>query len=163
WFTDPGPMSAVVDQVTRYGLLDWFIYEGKVFQLRRPGSYGRVWRAPATITTIEGDAGPDAQRLWESIVVTWPDVDGTTPTAGPAGHGAQFIADGLRVTDPDHPAVKYAGNRNDLLVLQDVIDPAGAIAAAERWLSDANELPRAGRASYSGFLMDDKSVMRPVS
>lgn len=163
WFSDPGTVAVIVDALTKYGLLDWFVYEDKLFQLRRPGSYGRVWKAYASRVDREGDAGQDGQRLWEELKVSWQDVSGRTLYAGPPGSGADFVADGLRVTDPDHPAVKAEVTRRECLNLQEICSPEAAIRAGERWLVEANELSQAGKASFTGYLLDNKGIMRPVS
>lgn len=157
-----GGLPSFIEEITRYGLLNWFVYFDQLFQLRRPGTFGKTWKA-YTATGFEGDAGPDAQRLWESMCVAWPDVDGTMKTAGPPGSGAMFEAEGLRITDPEHPAVAYEGTRQDMLVLQDVCTPGPAIAAAERFLTEANELPSADKVTFTGHVLDDKGVPWPVS
>ncbi|MDP3939314.1 MAG: hypothetical protein Q8R92_14415 [Deltaproteobacteria bacterium] len=162
WFAEPGPMSAVVDELTRYGLFDWFVYGGKLFQLRAPGVYGRTWKAYTGPSGLE-EVGVDAQRLWRSIVVRWADVDGRTLTAGPPGSGADVETEALEVTDPDHPAVKAGLTRTDVLDIGGICTEEPAIAAGERWLEEANALSRAGQASLSGYALDDKSVYRPVA
>lgn len=162
WFAGPGSMAQVVVEVTKYGLLDWFVFEGKLFQLREPGSYGRKWQAYAGPSQLQ-EVGEDAARSWRTIVVRYQDVDGSTRTVGPPGSGATVEDEGLEITDPEHPAVKAGITRQDVLDLKGVGVAATAIAVGERWLEEANALSRSGSCSLSGYAMDDCGVMRPVS
>jgi len=162
WFSDPGSMAAVVKELTKYGLLDWFVKHDKLFEIRFPGTYGRNWQAYAGPSELKG-TGEDGQRLWDRIVVRYQDVDGSTRTVGWPGSGANSESEALQITDPDHPAVKAGYPREDLLDLRGISTPERALEAGERWLAEANELPNAGTASLRGYISDDKSVMRPVS
>lgn len=167
WFSDPGPLSQVVQELTKYELLDWFVY-GKRFQLRRPGTYGRKWQAYAGPSGLQ-EQGEDAARSWKEIVVRWQDVDGKSYTVGPPGSGAHVETAALEVTDPDHPAVKAEEaygpnfNRKDLLDLGGISTAARAIEVGERWLKEANLLSRSGSCTLSGYVLDDRGIMRPVS
>lgn len=158
WFADPTTMATIVNEATKYGLLDWYV-KGKKFNLRHPGEGGRRWQA------YEGlrENGKDGQRLWESIVVQWQDVDGSTKTAGPPQSGANYEAEGLQITDPEHPAVKSPRVRRDLLVLKGVGVAAEAIRTGERWLEDANALDRSGDCTLHNYVMDDAGNLYPVS
>ena len=162
WFGDPGPMSQVVQELTKYELLDWFVFGEKRFKLKRPGTYGRKWQAYAGPSSLQ-EQGLDGSRLWREIVVSYQDVDGSTRTVGPPGSGASAESPALEITDPDHPAVRAGLVRRDRLDLRGISTPARAIEVGEIWLREANQLNRSGSASFSGYLMDDRGVMRPVS
>jgi hypothetical protein len=168
WFSDPGPISQVVQELTKYELLDWFVFGGKRFQMRFPGTYGRRWQAYAGPSGLQ-EQGLDASRLWQRIVVSYQDVDGSTRTVGPPGSGAMVEDAGLEISDPDHPAVKAAEaygpnfNRKELLGLKGISSPSRAIEAGERWLAEANLLSRSGSCTLSGYVMDDRGIYRPVS
>lgn len=162
WFSDPGSMATVVKELTKYGLLDWFVKHDKLFEIRFPGTYGRNWQAYAGPSELKG-TGEDGQRLWDRIVVRYQDVDRSTRTVGWPGSGANTESEALQITDPDHPAVKAEYPREDLLDLRGISTPERALEAGERWLAEANELPNAGTATLRGYISDDKSVMRPVS
>lgn len=167
WYSDPGPLSQVVADVTKYELLDWFV-RGRRFYLKAPGTYGRRWQAYAGPSGLQ-EAGLDASRSWKEILVSYQDVDGSTRTVGPPGSGAHVQEPGLEITDPDHPAVKAEEaygpnfNRRDRLDLKGISTPARATEAGERWLAEASLLSRSGQATFSGYLMDDRGIMRPVS
>lgn len=161
WFSEPTTVLAIVEELTKYGLLDWFVRGGK-FHYRFPGTYGRRWQLYAGPSALK-EQGLDASRLWRSIVVRYQDVDGTTRTVGPPGSGAMVEDAGLEVTDPDHPAVRAGITRQDVLDLQGIGVASQAIATGERWLEEANLLSRSGSCTATGYAMDDRGVMRPVS
>lgn len=161
WYPDGGKLSPIIKDITKYELLDWFVF-GKRFQLRFPGTYGNTWHAYAGPSQLQ-ESGEDGSRLWREIIVAYQDVDGTTKTVGPLGSGADIEDGGLEVTDPDHPAVKADLPRRDRLVLRGISTPSRAIEAGEYWLSEANELTGSGSAAFSGFLLDGQGVFRPVS
>jgi hypothetical protein len=162
WFGEGTDLASIVKELTKYELLDWFVLNGKVFEIRRPGTYGRRWQAYSGPSNLR-EAGLDGSRLWRSIVVRYQDVDGTTKTVGPIGSGAEVETTALEITDPDHPAVKAGIIRKDVLDLQGAAVLGIAEAAGERWLQDANELDRSGSADLTGHVMDDKGIFRPVS
>jgi len=162
WFSEPGGMDAVVKELTKYELLDWFVMRDKQFELRVPGSYGRLWQAYAGPSELK-ETGEDGSRLWDRIVGRYTDVDGSTRTVGWPGSGANSESEALIITDPDHPAVRAEVTREDLLDLKGISIPERAIEACERWLADANELSHAGEATLRGYTQDDCSVFRPVS
>ncbi len=162
WFSEPGGMDAVVKELTKYELLDWFVMRDKQFELRVPGSYGRLWQAYAGPSELK-ETGEDGSRLWDRIVGRYTDVDGSTRTVGWPGSGANTESEALIITDPDHPAVRAGVTREDLLDLKGISTPERAIEACERWLADANELSHAGEATLRGYVQDDCSIFRPVS
>jgi hypothetical protein len=168
WFSDPGPMSQVVQELTKYELLDWFVFGDRRFKLKRPGTYGRRWQAYSGPSGLE-EIGFDADRCWKEILVTGQDVDGRQISVGPIGSGATVESDALEITDPDHPAVRaaeeYGPNflRRDRLSLRGISTPARMIEAGEVWLREANQLDRSGQCALSGYAMDDRGIMRPVS
>jgi hypothetical protein len=161
WFGDPTTLLAIIEELTKYGLLDWFV-RGKRFNLRFPGTYGRRWQLYAGPSGLK-DQGLDASRLWRSIVVRWQDVDGTTKSIGPPGSGAMFEDAGLEIIDPDHPAVRAGIARQDILDLNGIGVQSQALATGERWLEEANLLSRSGSCTASYYAMDDRGIYRPVS
>jgi len=161
WFSDPGSMLQVVEDLTKYGLLDWFV-RGKKFHLRFPGTYGHKWQAYTGPSNLQEQA-LDASRLWRSIVVRYTDVDGSVRTIGPPGSGAMVEDAGLEITDPDHPAVRMDITRQDVLDLNGIGTEKQALATGERWLEQANLLSRSGSCTLSYYALDDKAVYRPVS
>jgi hypothetical protein len=161
WYPDTN-MGEVVRDVTKYGLYDWFVYFDHLFQNRVPGSYGRFWKAYVGESNLE-ELGEDSERLWESIVVSYSDVDGIVRTAGPPDSGAYTEDARLRITDPDHPAVRAELTRRDILDLRGIGTPETAVAVGVRFLEEATLLSRSGSATLSGYVLDDKGNLRPAS
>jgi hypothetical protein len=156
------PLTDIVHDVTKYGLYDWFVYRGKRFELRKPGSYGRYWKAYTSEAGLN-EVGLDSQRLWRKITVRYTDASGVTRTAGALGSGCDSESEALEVTDPDHPAVKAKRTRRDILDLQGIATPETAVAVGRRFLEEANLISRSGSATLKGYVYDDKNVLRPVS
>ncbi len=162
WYSDEGDMATVVKDVLKYGVLRWFILNGKRFELRAPGTFGRNWQAYAGPSELK-EAGLDGTRLWSKLVVSYQDVDGSKRRVGYLGSGADTESAALEITDPDHPAVKAERPREDLLSLNGISVPERALEAGERWLREGNELSHAGEATLRGYIQDDCAVFRPVS
>ncbi len=162
WWADGTTLGAVVDELVKYGLYDWFVKDGRVFELRAPGTYGRRWQAYQGPSNFR-EAGTDTERLWDRICVRYQDPDGSTRMVGWPGSGAEVEDPALQITDPDHPAVQAGVVREDLLDLQTQSVPSEAIGVGERWLSEANELSRSGEAELSGYVQDDRGVYRPAA
>lgn len=162
WYSDPGMLADVVKDLTKYGLYYWFVMNGKRFELRRPGTFGREWQAYAGPSEFK-ETGEDGSRLWDRLVVAYQDVSGRTITIGWPGSGADYETEALQITDPDHPAVKAGVVREDLLTLKGISDFNPALGAGERWLAEANELSHAGEAVLRGYIQDSATVFRPVS
>lgn len=162
WFDDPGTLARGVDELVKYGLYDWFVKDKKLFELREPGTYGRRWQAYQGPSGFE-EAGIDTDRCWDRIVVGYQDVDGSARYVGYPGSGCENEYAALQITDPDHPAVKAENPREDLLVLESVSTAARALEAGERWLQEANELSRSGKATLSNYVQDSAGVFWPVA
>src|SRR5690606_8520855 len=103
WYEDAGGLAAIVDDLVKYALYDWFIYHGKLFEHREPGSYGRLWKARTAPSELN-EVGKDSQRLWRSIVVQYTTPSGETRTVGPPGSNSHTETKALEITDPMHPA-----------------------------------------------------------
>ena len=162
WYSDPSAMRPKVEDIAKYDLYDWFVFGGKRFQLRKPGTYGREWLAYAGPSGLF-EVGLDSSRLWRSVTVSFQDVDGTTKTIGPEGSKATYLDNRLRIDDPEHPAVRANVARNDLLTLNTIARPENALEVGIRFLEEANKLSRSGSATLSGYAMDSRGIMRPVS
>lgn len=161
WYPDT-PLPEIVNDLTKYGFYDWFVYHGKRFELRKPQTYNRMWRSLVAPSDLE-EVGEDSQRLWRRIVVQFTDATGVTQTVGPPGSTANTISSELEITDPDHPAVRANRTRRDILQISGISNPAAAIKVGKRFLEEANLLNRSGSATLKGYLLDSYGVLRPVS
>jgi hypothetical protein len=155
--------SEIVRQLTRYGLEDWAVWNDKTFYLSRRNAnpLARKWRARIGPARLE-ETGKQADRLWESIIVQFNDVDGSSKTVGPPGSGADVESAYLKDDDPDNPANKLGMTRRDKLVMG-VSTFNGAIEVGRRFLEEQKLIDRSGRATLVGHVMDSHGVLWPYS
>lgn len=154
-------LASIIDDIVKYALYDWFIYHGKLFEHRQPGTYGKFWKTNVASSELN-ELGIDSQRLWHSIVVQFAANDGSIRTVGPPGSNSNVETSALEITDPDHPAVKANRTRRDRLDLRGIGSPEISIKVGERFLEQANLLNHSGSATISGYIPDDKGIFWPV-
>ena len=158
-FPEPTTAAEIIRQATRYGLQDWAVWEDKTFYWHERGARGRSWRARIGPSGLE-ETGPQMDRLWESIIVQYQDVDGSTRTVGPVGSGADTEDAVLKDDDPENPANKLGIIRRDLLTMG-VSTAAGATEVGRRFLEQTKLLDSSGRARIVGHVMDDRGILHP--
>ena len=161
-YNDPTPLADIAKDIMKYGLYDWFVYTDKRFEYRKPGTYGKFWKAYIESSNLN-EVGEDSQRLWRSIVVQYTDVNGNTRTVGPPGSGANVESSELEITDTSHPAVLANRTRRDTLDLKGIGTSSSALAVGKRFLEEANLLNRSGSATLVHYVMDDIGIFYPVS
>jgi hypothetical protein len=149
WFAAPGTRMSKLIEVEKYGLLDGFVFNDRIYQRRFPGTYGRLWRLDSG--SAPKSSGPDGGRVWDRITATWQDVDGSTKSAK------------VQITDPRNAAVAAGRPRQKLLALNGVLNEALATKTAERFLEEAAEVDQSGEATLSGFVQEHTTgVWYPV-
>jgi hypothetical protein len=155
WFDTPGtPMSKLVE-VTKYGLLDWFVFGDRVLQYRKPGTYGRTWRlGPGNGPK---NSGADAGQVYDRFMVQWQDVDGTTKKIGIGGSGADFQDDRLLVTDERNPAVAADRPRGKLIALNGVCTAQLALEVGMRVKEELQNLSQSGEVTLTDHVQDEAS------
>jgi hypothetical protein len=158
-FLEPTTAAEIVQGATRFGLEDWAVWDDKTFYWHPRGARGRNWRARIGPSDLE-ETGPQVDRLWESIIVQYQDVDGSTRTVGPPGSGADTEDAALKDDDPDNPANQFGISRRDRLVMG-VGTAAGAIEVGRRFLAETKQLDRSGKARIQGHILDDHGVIYP--
>jgi mannan endo-1,4-beta-mannosidase len=162
WYQDSQTLGEIIKDLVKFAAFDWFVYHKKRFEYRRPGSYGRVWKAYVGESGLN-ELGEDSQRLWRDVVVQYQDVDGSTRTVGPFGSGCDVESAACEITDPSHPAVAAERTRRDILDLRGIGTPALCENVAERFLREANELQHSGSASLSGYVLETTGILRPAA
>jgi hypothetical protein len=160
-FKDPTTVGEIIKQATRFRLRDWAVWEGPLFWLHDRNARGTKWRARVGPTQLE-ETGPQVDRLWNSIIVQYQDVDGSTRTVGPTGSGVDTESAYLLDDDPENPANKAGIIRRDLLTMG-VSTPEGAIEVGRRFLEQSKQLDSSGRARIVGHVQDDRGVWHPYS
>lgn len=160
-FREPTTAGEIVRQATRFGLQDWAVWEDLTFWWHSRGTHGRKWRARTGPSQLE-ETGPQVERIWESVVVQYQDVDGTMKTVGPVGSGADTETDDLKDDDPDNPANKLGITRRALLVMG-TSTAAGATEIGRRFLEESRLLDSSGRARLIGHVQDSHGVWHPYS
>jgi Concanavalin A-like lectin/glucanases superfamily len=158
-FTESTTVSEIVKQATRFNLADWGVWEGREFQWYERNTRGRRWRARIAPAQLQ-ETGQQIDRLWESVVVQYNDVDGTPLTVGPIGSGAMTESALLKDTDPENPANKIGITRRDKLVMG-VSTVAQAIQVGQAFLQEQKLLDRSGQARIVGHVTDDHGVLHP--
>jgi hypothetical protein len=167
-FHDPVSPGTMVNEATKYGspLPDWFVWEKRPTDTRAPfylharGTQNRQWRARIGPSQLS-EAGPDINRIWNSIVVSFTDVDGTTHTVGPPGSGAD-VEDGRLVDDdPQNPANQLGIQRRNLLSMGMTSTSDVAIDVGIAFFNEMKSISRAGAAVIVGWAQDDHGVVEP--
>jgi hypothetical protein len=160
-FLDPTTASDIIKQATRFGLPDWWVDEGPTFNLASRGNHGRNWRARVGPSGLQ-ETGPQVDRLFNSVIVSYNDVTGVTRTVGPTGSGADTIDDSLTDTDPANP-VNVAGiKRRSVLAMGITSTSAAASQVGQDWLAEQKLLSTAGQAQIVGHVEDDHGVLWPA-
>lgn len=161
WYGEKGSTSEIVQDLLKYSLYDWFV-KGKRFKIKKPGTYGRFWKAYVRESQLN-EIGIDSQALWDQIIVKFQDASGRTLYVGPPGSGCEVESELLQLSDPDHPAVRAGRKRRSILDLKGISNPAQAIEVGVRFLEEAALLNHAGSATLSGYVMDHYGVFWPAA
>jgi hypothetical protein len=158
-YPDASNAGELTRQATRFGLQDWAVWDNRTFYWHERGQRGRNWRARSGPTQLE-ETGPQLDRLWESVIVQYRDVDGSTRTVGPPGSGAGTESAYLKDLDPENPANKLDMTRRDMLQAG-TLTAAGAIEIGRRFLEQQKLLDSSGRARITGHVLDDHGILHP--
>lgn len=160
-FLEHTTAAEIIRAANRFHLNDWGVWDDKTFHYYEQGARGRSWRARVGMTNLQ-EAGPQVDRLWNGVLVSYPDVDGTTRTVGPTGSNADSTSTDLIDTDPDNP-INAAGLRRWVrLDVTTVTTLAGATEIGRRFLIQSAAYNASGQATIVGTIEDDKGVKRPA-
>lgn len=160
-FLDYTTAAEIVRQANRFHLWDWGVWDNKTFHYYEQGRRGRTWRARIGPTNLQ-EAGPQMDRIWNGVVVSYPDVDGSTRTVGPPGSGADTEDSNLLDSDSDNPANQAGLRRWTKLDSSTVTTSAGAIEIGRRFLLQSAQINTSGQATIVGVCTDDRGVSRPA-
>jgi hypothetical protein len=160
-FADPTTASEIIKQATRFGLPDWWVDEGPTFHLASRANHGRNWRARVGPSGLR-ETGPQVDRLFNSVIVSYNDVTGVTRTVGPTGSGANTIDDSLSDLDPSNPVTAAGLTRRSVLAMGITSTAAAASLVGQDWLAEQKLLSTAGQAQIVGHVEDDRGVLWPA-
>lgn len=164
---DPTTASEIIKQASRFDLQDWGVWDGPTFYWAPRGYYGRNWRArvgPAQLA----ENGPQADRIYNGVIVRFNDVSGTVLSVGPVGSGATYETAELQDLDPTNPANELGIRKWQALQMgvsaydPGTVRPGAAIKIGQRFLADQRELNTSGEASLVGHVQDDHGVLWPA-
>lgn len=160
-FLDYTTAAEIIREANRFHLWDWAVWDDKTFHYYEQGNRGRNWRARIGPTNLQ-EAGPQMDRVWNGVLVSYPDVDGTTRTVGPTGSGADAESDDLLDQDTSNPANAAGLRRWTKLDSSTVTTAAGAIEIGRRFLLQSAQTNTSGQATIVGVCIDDRGVRRPA-
>ena len=164
-YLEPTSPAEIVRDVTRFGLQDWGVWEGKTFRWANRGYHGRSWRARIAPSQLQ-ETGPQVDRIFESVIVQYQDVDGSTRSVGPPGSGANTEDASLVDDDTQNPAVQLGITRRALLTMGVGAvtgrPGADAIEVGTSFLEAQKTLDVSGQASLVGHVADDHGVLHPA-
>jgi hypothetical protein len=153
--------AEIVRDANRFHLNDWAVWDDKTFHYYEPGARGRTWKARVSEANLQ-EAGPQVDKVWNGVIVSYPDVDGTTRTVGPTGSVADSTSTDLIDSDPTNPA-NAAGLRRWVQIQSSTVTTlAGATEIGRRFLVQSAQVNTSGQADIVGTLQDDKGVIRPA-
>lgn len=162
-FKDPGPVSEWVDQSNRFELNEWGVWNKKTFYLNPRGEReGRKrWVARVAPAGLQ-ETGPQMERLFNGVIVQYPDVDGSTRTIGPPGSGCPVTSSYLLDVDPENPVNQVEGLRRwTKISANGTTTQAGAIRIGQIFLEQARELDGSGSATLNGYVEDEHGQLWP--
>jgi hypothetical protein len=160
-FLEPTTAGEMLRQATRFGLQDWGVWEKRRLYWGNPGTYGRRWQSPVSPAQLQ-EAGPQIERLWNSVVVQYQDVSGAAKTVGPPGALVDATDAVLADSDPENPVTR-AGLVRRALLQMGTSTAAGAIEVGRRFLQEQKALSTAGQATLVGFVQDADQIWHSVA
>jgi LysM repeat protein len=162
----PTTVANIIQQSTQYELLDWAVWEqtggttGPTMFVNERGARGKSWVSRVGPAQLQ-QAGPQASRIWNGVVVQFTGVDGLTQTAGPPGSGCTLTDASLQDLDPSNPA-NEAGIDKWAPLQMGTSTPAGAIQVGGKFLVEQAQADTAGSAALVGHIQDTSGVWWPA-
>lgn len=153
--------AEIIRDANRFHLNDWGVWDDKTFHYYERGARGRTWRARIGPSNLQ-EAGPQVDRMWNGVLVSYPDVDGTTRTVGPTGSVADSTSASLTDSDPSNPVNAAGLRRWTKLDVSVITTQAGAVEIGRRFLEETNAYNASGQATITGTVEDDHGVERPA-
>lgn len=154
-YFDATTVADIIHDVVRYELLDWAVWENRTFWMAPRNELGRNWRARIGPTQLQ-ETGPQTDRLWNGVIVSYTDWGGETRNVGPPGSGADTETTDLVDADPENPATKLGIKRYEQLSAGKSMTAALATYLGQRFLQESKALDRSGQARIVGHVQDQR-------
>lgn len=144
--------ASIIQDLVRYELLDWAVWENRTFYLNARGARGRTWRTRIGECQLQA-TGPQASNMFNGVVVSWTASDGTAVTVGPPGANTNTTDSRLADPDPANP-VNAAGLTKWFPLSSGATTLTEAVAAGVAYLQTLNVADTSGQASLVGHVQD---------
>jgi hypothetical protein len=155
-YRDPQPASTIIQDMLKYELADWAVWEGPTFYLNPWGMRGRRWQARVRETQLQ-DAGPQVDRLFNGVIVTYTDPTGIARSVGPPGSGLPSTDPTLADPDPLNPATLAGLTRYSPPFALGTSTRDIAVKMGQRYLQELKAASTQGQASLMGYVEDSAS------
>lgn len=159
-YRDPTTAAEIIRDANRIHLRDWAVWENRRFYYYEQGGIGKTWRTRIGPSQLS-ETGPQVDRLYNGVVVSYEDVDGSTRMVAPTGARAGATSDYLLDSDPENPANKLGIRRWEMLSVG-LATQAAAIEIGRRFLEQSKQLDHSGSAQLVGVVEDDHGVRYPA-
>lgn len=155
-----------ITQALRFdAMLEWGVWPGQfgpTFFLNERGKRegAKRWRArvrPAKLT----QTGQQMDQVYNKVVISWRDPDGTTKRMGPPGSGYRLTDSRCEDADPLNPVNEAGENRTKHLGMEDLATAETAAETARLFLEKVKLLDGSGEATLSGFVEDSHGIEWP--
>jgi len=174
-FLNPGTVADIINGVSAYELNDWGVYEGDhgnpCFFWAPRNSIGRRWRSRMGPAKLQS-TGPQIDRLFNGVIVSFTDFAGIARTVGPGGSGVPAWAQStctytdpsLIDLDPQNPLNQWGDNMRKWapLTMNSTSTLPQAIAIGVAFLQEQKLRNSSGSAQLSGYVEDDTGVIWPA-
>lgn len=164
-FKEPTTVLDMLTTILSYELLEWGVWPGQfgpTFHLnQRGGREGRKrWRTrirPAKFS----ETGQQMDQVWNRVVISWTDFDGTLKTMGPIGSGYPLTDSRCEDTDPQNLINQAGIVRTKHLTLDGKGTAEGAAEKSRLFLEKVKLLDGSGQATLTGYVEDEHGAEWP--
>jgi hypothetical protein len=164
-FREPTTVQELITQALRFELLEWGVWPGQfgpTFYLNERGKRegAKRWRTrirPAKLT----ETGQQMDQLYNRVVMSWQDPDGTTRTMGPIGSPFAYTDSRCEERDPENPLNEAGVIRTKHLTMEGVGSAEGAAEQSRLFLEKCRLLNTSGEATLTGYVEDEHGVEWP--
>jgi len=152
-YFDPTTVSEMIKDVSKYDLLDWAVWEGPMYYMNGWGQRGRNWVSRVREAQL-ADTGPQVDRIYNGVIITYADEVGTSRSVGPPGANTQYTDASLYDPDPANPATAAGITRYTPPLNVNTSELQGAISIGARYLEELKSSNTAGQANLIGYVED---------